>query len=106
MEEYAKKSQLSRKQPHLLAIGSNVTDLQQFFVVLDGVALPVSRQACGIVAATDILMKVHYVFNVAYAVQLTDFYTFIQTVVYGIPPSGQKISNRVKEIRIALQNVE
>ncbi|XP_071814095.1 uncharacterized protein [Apostichopus japonicus] len=30
VEEYAKKSQLSRKQPHLLAIGSNVTDLQQF----------------------------------------------------------------------------
>ncbi len=56
------------------------------------------------VAAFDELFKAHFVFAVSYDEALCNFYTFIQTTVYGIDVGTAKESPRVKEIRVRIQN--
>ncbi|XP_043986042.1 uncharacterized protein LOC122839002 [Gambusia affinis] len=52
------------------------------------------------VAAFDELFKAHFVFAVSYDATLLNFYTFIQTTVYGIDAATAKESPRVEEIRV------
>jgi len=58
------------------------------------------------VAAFDELFKEHFVFAVSYDEALCNFFTFIQTTVYGIDVGGAKESPRVKEIRVRIHNTE
>ncbi|KAM4597229.1 uncharacterized protein V3H82_023060 [Fundulus diaphanus] len=57
------------------------------------------------VAAFDELFKAHFVFAVSYDATLLNFYTFIQTTVYGIDVATAKESPRVKEIRVRINNI-
>ncbi|KAL7866045.1 hypothetical protein SRHO_G00112920 [Serrasalmus rhombeus] len=52
--------------------------------------------------AFDELFKAHFVFAVSYDEALNNFFTFIQTTVYGIDVGKAKESPRVKEIRVRL----
>ncbi len=58
------------------------------------------------IAAFDELFKVHFVFAVSYDEALCNFYTFIQTTVYGTDVGTAKECPRVKEIRVRIQNTE
>lgn len=109
MEDYIRSQQLqttTRKQPYILALGSRY-NVDQYFIAVDGTPIPVSRSACGITTATDLLFKVHFVFNINFAVQLQDFFIYLQVVLYGIGIlPGQKVSNRVKEVKVAVESME
>ncbi|PIK49749.1 hypothetical protein BSL78_13374 [Apostichopus japonicus] len=106
VEDYTNKASaegIIRRQPYLLGIG-NAHEIQQFFIIVDRRAIPTSRQSCNIVAATDVLFKFYYIFNLDYPPQLEDFFIYLQTEIYNIPVHpGQKLANRVKEIKVALQ---
>ncbi|XP_071832159.1 uncharacterized protein [Apostichopus japonicus] len=109
VEDYIRSQQLqttTRKQPYILALGSRY-NVDQYFIAVDGTPIPVSRSACGITTATDLLFKVHFVFNINFAVQLQDFFIYLQVVLYGIGIlPGQKVSNRVKEVKVAVESME
>ena len=49
----------------------------------------------------DKLYKLHYVFNVHYAVQLKMFFLFLESVVYGMS-SIQQMPNKVMELSAAI----
>ncbi|XP_071025097.1 uncharacterized protein [Oncorhynchus clarkii lewisi] len=90
------------QQPFLLCVGERKNSLQKFYIVVDQKAIPCKAQTS--VAAFDELFKAHYVFSVSYHEALCNFYTFIQTTVYGIDVGKAKESSRVKEIRVRLLN--
>eukprot|EP00063_Salmo_salar_P090382 XP_014065217.1 PREDICTED: uncharacterized protein LOC106610388 isoform X8 [Salmo salar] len=90
------------QQPFLLCVGERKNSLQKFYIVVDQKAIPCKTQTS--VAAFDELFKAHYVFSVSYHEALCNFYTFIQTTVYGIDVGKAKESSRVKEIRVRLLN--
>ncbi|XP_041727942.1 uncharacterized protein LOC121558618 isoform X3 [Coregonus clupeaformis] len=90
------------QQPFLLCVGERKNILQRFYIVVDQKAIPCKAQTS--VAAFDELFKAHYVFSVSYHEALCNFYTFIQTTVYGIDVGKAKESSRVKEIRVRLLN--
>lgn len=79
-------------QPFLLCVGER-NDMDQK-------AIPCKTQTG--VAAFDELFKAHFAFAVSYDEALCNFYTFIQTTVYGIDVGSVKESPRVKEIRARL----
>ena len=91
-------------QPFLLGVGEKKSSIQKFYVILDQKAIPCEAQTA--VAAFDELFKAHFVFAVSYDEALFNFYTFIQTTVYGIDMGTARESPRVKEIRVRLQNIE
>lgn len=101
IEDYVQAAE-ERKQPYILATGADLNNIHQYFIVLDGKAIPSPKS---IIYATDMLIKAHFVFNVEYSLQVRDFYIYLQTVIYGISPC-QKLSNRVKEVKIALESIE
>lgn len=90
-------------QPFLLGIGEKKSSIQKFYVILDQKAIPCETQTA--VAAFDELFKAHFVFAVSYDEALFNFYTFIQTTVYGIDVGNARESPRVKEIRVRLHNI-
>ncbi|XP_045572381.1 uncharacterized protein isoform X6 [Salmo salar] len=90
------------QQPFLLCVGERKNSIQKFYIVVDQKAIPCKTQTS--VAAFDELFKAHYVFSVSYHEALCNFYTFIQTTVYGIDVGKAKESSRVKEIRVRLLN--
>nr|XP_046232298.1 uncharacterized protein LOC124052281 isoform X2 [Scatophagus argus] len=87
-------------QPLLLCVGERKNSIQNFYIVLDQKVIPCSTQTG--VAAFDELFKAHFAFAVSYDEALNNFYTFIQTTVYGIDVGVMKESPRVKEIRARL----
>ncbi len=91
-------------QPFLLCIGEKRSSIQKFYFILDRKAIPCMTQTA--VAAFDELFKVHFVFAVSYDEALCNFYTFIQTTVYGTDVGTAKECPRVKEIRVRIQNTE
>ncbi len=91
-------------QPFLLCIGEKRSSIQKFYFILDQKAIPCMTQTA--VAAFDELFKVHFVFAVSYDEALCNFYTFIQTMVYGTDVGTAKECPRVKEIRVRIQNTE
>nr|XP_024654807.1 uncharacterized protein LOC101480956 [Maylandia zebra] len=84
-------------QPFLLCVGERKNIIQTFYIVLDQKVIPCVTQTG--VAAFDELFKAHFVFAVSYDEALHNFYTFIQTTVYGIDVGSVKESPRVREIR-------
>ncbi|KAL2086018.1 hypothetical protein ACEWY4_017077 [Coilia grayii] len=90
-------------QPFLLCVGEKKSKIQKYYIILDQKALPCVAQT--VVAAFDELFKAHFVFAVAYDEALFNFYTFIQTTVYGIDVATAKESPRVKEIRVRIDNI-
>lgn len=91
-------------QPFLLCVGEKKRSIQKFYIILDQKAIPCMTQTA--VAAFDELFKAHFVFALSYDEALVNFYTFIQTTVYGIDVDTAKESPRVKEIRVRLNNSE
>ncbi|XP_062396086.1 uncharacterized protein LOC134086912 [Sardina pilchardus] len=91
-------------QPFLLCVGEKKSSIQKFYVILDQKAIPCMAQTA--VAAFDELFKAHFVFAVSYDEALCNFYTFIQTTVYGIDVGTTKESPRVKEIRAKVDHTE
>ncbi|XP_063076104.1 uncharacterized protein LOC134466140 [Engraulis encrasicolus] len=89
-------------QPFLLCVGENKSKIQKYYIVLDQKALPCMAHTA--VAAFDELFKSHFVFAVAYDDALFNFYTFLQTTVYGIDVATAKESPRVKEIRARIDS--
>lgn len=90
-------------QPFLLCVGEKMSNIQKYYVILDQKALPCMAQTA--VAAFDELFKAHFVFAVGYDKALSNFYTFLQTTVYGIDVSTAKESPRVKEIRAKIGSI-
>lgn len=90
-------------QPFLLCIGENKSKIQKYYIILDQKALPCMAHTA--VAAFDELFKAHFVFAVSYDDSLFNFYTFLQTTVYGIDGATAKESPRVKEIRVRINNI-
>ncbi|CAL8361385.1 unnamed protein product [Arctogadus glacialis] len=91
-------------QPFLLCVGEKKSSIQKFYVILDQKAIPCVAQTA--VAAFDEMFKAHFVFAVSYDEALCNFYTFIQTTVYGIDSGTTKESPRVKEIRAKVDHIE
>ncbi|TDG99335.1 hypothetical protein EPR50_G00192910 [Perca flavescens] len=91
-------------QPFLLCVGQKKSSIQKFYIILDQKAIPCVAQTA--VAAFDELFKAHFVFAVSYDEALCNFYTFIQTTVYGIDVGTTKESPRVKEIRAKVDHIE
>ncbi|XP_030608908.1 uncharacterized protein LOC115796684 isoform X1 [Archocentrus centrarchus] len=89
-------------QPFLLCVGEKKSRIQKFYIILDQKPIPCVAQTA--VAAFDELFKAHFVFAVSYDATLLNFYTFIQTTVYGIDVATTKESPRVKEIRVRINN--
>lgn len=98
METFLKET--GPAQPFLLCVGERKNSIQNFYIILDQKAIP-SKTQTG-VAAFDELFKAHFAFAVSYDEALCNFYTFIQTTVYGIDVGSVKESPRVKEIRARL----
>ncbi|XP_051995024.1 uncharacterized protein LOC127652735 [Xyrauchen texanus] len=96
--------QVGSTQPFLLCVGEKRSRIQKFYIILDQKAIPCMTQTA--IAAFDELFKMHFVFAVSYDVALCNFYTFIQTTVYGIDVGTAKESPRVKEIRVRIHNTE
>ncbi|XP_051571183.1 uncharacterized protein LOC127450830 isoform X1 [Myxocyprinus asiaticus] len=94
--------QVGSSQPFLLCVGEKRSNIQKFYIILDQKAIPCMTQTA--VAAFDELFKAHFVFAVSYDEALCNFYTFIQTTVYGIDVGTTKESPRVKEIRVRFHN--
>lgn len=82
-------------QPFLLFVGEKKRRIQRYYIILDQVIPCVVHTA---VAAFDELFKGHFVFAGSYDEALFNFYTFIQTTIYGIDVATTKESPRVKEI--------
>lgn len=82
-------------QPFLLCVGEKKS-IQKFYIILDQKAIPCMTQTSA--AAFDKLFRAHFVFALSYVEALVNFYTFIQTTVYGIYVDTAKESPRVKEI--------
>ncbi|XP_074523915.1 uncharacterized protein LOC141788757 [Halichoeres trimaculatus] len=95
MDLFLKETSLA--QPYVLCLGERKNRIQNFFIVLDQKVIPCATQTG--VAAFDELFKAHFTFAVSYDEALCNFYTFIQTTVYGIDVGVVKESPRVKEIR-------
>ena len=62
-------------QPYLLAMGDN-KHIDKFFVVLDRQVMDAGSE---VIRAFDILFKVHFIFNVEFAVQHDNLYSFFHT---------------------------
>ncbi|XP_062396017.1 uncharacterized protein LOC134086491 isoform X2 [Sardina pilchardus] len=88
--------------PFLLCIGERKSSIQKYFVVLEQKAIPCEVNAAP--AAFDELFKAHFVFGRSYDEPLYNFFTFLQTTVYGIDVGSAKESPRVREIRARLLN--
>lgn len=97
-------AQFGSTQPFLLCVGESRNSIQKFYVIVDQKAIPCMMKTA--VAAFDELFKAHFVFAASYDEALYNFYTFIQTTVYGIDVGTAKESPRVKEIRVRIQNTE
>lgn len=91
-------------KPFLLCVGESRSSIQKFYVIVDQKAIPCTMKTA--FAAFDELFKAHFVFAASYDEALYNFYTFIQTTVYGIDVGTAKESPRVKEIRVRIQNTE
>ncbi|CAL9702426.1 unnamed protein product [Knipowitschia caucasica] len=91
-------------QPFLLCVGEKKSSIHKFYIILDQKAIPCVAQTA--VAAFDELFKAHFVFAESYDEALCNFYTFIQTTVYGIDIGTTKESPRVKEIRAKMDHIE
>lgn len=102
LEEHLQSRQESHQQPYLLASGTNKQAISSFYIVLDKKLIPC--QAATSLAAFDELFKVHFVFSVNYADALNNFYTFLQTTVYGIDVETTKESPKLKELRAKFMN--
>ncbi|XP_037387943.1 uncharacterized protein LOC119263450 isoform X2 [Pygocentrus nattereri] len=87
-------------QPYLLCVGEKKNSIHNYYIILDQRAVPCEAKTA--VAAFDELFKAHFVFAVSYDEALNNFFTFIQTTVYGIDVGKAKESPRVKEIRVRL----
>ncbi|XP_014909452.1 uncharacterized protein LOC106960717 isoform X2 [Poecilia latipinna] len=88
-------------QLFLLCVGEKKSSIQKFYIILDQKPIPCVAQTA--VAAFDELFKAHFVFAMSYDAALLNFYTFIQTTVYGIDVTTKE-SPRVKEIRVRINN--
>ena len=84
-------------QPYLLARGVSRECIDQYFIIVDHYAIPCSDNSP--ISAVDILFKTHYVFGLHYARPLQNFWTFIQTTIYGIDTETTNESPRVRELR-------
>ncbi|XP_028456286.1 uncharacterized protein LOC114570240 [Perca flavescens] len=76
-------------QPFLLCVGQKKSSIQKFYIILDQKAIPCVAQTA-VAALTNCLRPT--VFAVSYDEALCNFYTFIQTTVYGIDVGTTKES--------------
>ncbi|XP_071827689.1 uncharacterized protein [Apostichopus japonicus] len=91
----------SAMQPYILALGPTKSSISQYFIVVDHLALPcAAHDALG---AFDALFKSHYVFGLHYSKHLLNFWTFLQTTVYGIDINNTHQTPRVRALRSKLQ---
>ncbi|XP_041466263.1 uncharacterized protein LOC121416815 [Lytechinus variegatus] len=87
-------------QPFLLALGRSKAQITQYFIIIDHMALPCA--AHDIEGAMDALFKSHYVFGLEYARPLKNFWTFVQTTIYGVDVDITLEPPKVRELRAKL----
>lgn len=100
LQEHLDTVTASHPHPHLLAVGERKSLIQQFFVIVDGTAIPCRSNSS--LAAFDELFKAHFVFSKAYDAVLHNMFTFIQTTVCNIDMGRVRESPRVAEVRARL----
>ncbi|XP_041822633.1 uncharacterized protein LOC121627673 [Chelmon rostratus] len=86
-----------RRQPYLLAVGTQKSAIHKYFIVIDKHAVPCQSPDC--LASFDELFKAHLVFATSYNRDLANVYHFLQTAVYQIDAATTKVNLRVKEMR-------
>ena len=72
----------------------------QLFVIIENEAFP-----CGddITMAVDRMFKMHFIFDMFYAVELNTFYVFLERYVYNIRLENTKVPTRAKELMFSIQ---
>ncbi|XP_014832119.1 PREDICTED: uncharacterized protein LOC106910072 isoform X2 [Poecilia mexicana] len=71
-----------RRQPYLLAVGTQRSVIHKYFIVIDKHAIPCKSP--GSLACFDELFKAHFVFGTSYDHDLVNVYNFLQTAIYEI----------------------
>ncbi|KAM4529025.1 uncharacterized protein V3H82_027257 isoform 1-T1 [Fundulus diaphanus] len=85
------------RQPYLLAVGTQRSAIQKYFIVIDKHAIPCRSPDA--LASFDELFKAHFIFATSYNRDLANVYHFLQTAVYQIDAATTKVNPRVKEMR-------
>lgn len=78
-------------QPYLLAVGTRAK-IESYIIVLGDshyLMLPRNTQA---IRALDLLLKVHFVFNLHYCLGWKNVYRFIAAHIFHIPPENKRLS--------------
>lgn len=78
-------------QPLIIVIGENLSDLQQFFVYVDGAKLKFSS----FLSAIDCCFKIFHVLHLDYPRHCEGVYTFIQKYFYEITTTSDKVSPKI-----------
>ncbi|XP_024863938.1 uncharacterized protein LOC108242108 [Kryptolebias marmoratus] len=86
-----------RRQPYLLAVGTQRGVIHKYFIVIDKHAIPCKSP--GPLACFDELFKAHFVFGTSYDHDLVNVYNFLQTAIYEIDVETTKVNPRVAELR-------
>ncbi|XP_041802086.1 uncharacterized protein LOC121612955 [Chelmon rostratus] len=86
-----------RRQPYLLAVGTQKSAIHKHLLVIDKHAIP--RQSPDCLASFDELFKAHFFFATSYNRDLANVYHFLQTAVYWIDAATTKVNPRVEEMR-------
>ncbi|XP_014866019.1 PREDICTED: uncharacterized protein LOC106932058 [Poecilia mexicana] len=71
-----------RRQPYLLAVGTQRSVIHKYFIVIDKYIVPCKSP--GSLACFDELFKAHFVFGTSYDHDLVNVYNFLQTAIYEI----------------------
>ncbi|OXA49146.1 hypothetical protein Fcan01_15418 [Folsomia candida] len=69
-----------KTQPNLVCIGESSAVISSYFIVCDGVIIPINAKNS--VEAVDTLFKTHYVLAAEYDKNLVGFWKFIQVYIY------------------------
>ncbi|KAJ8364593.1 hypothetical protein SKAU_G00134240 [Synaphobranchus kaupii] len=89
-------------QPYLLAVGTQLSVIQKYFIVIDKHAIPCKSPDS--LACVDELFKAHFVFGASYNQNLENMYNFMQTSIYEIDVGTTKVTPRVAELRARIQH--
>lgn len=93
---------MESRQPYLLAVGTQMSVIHKYFIVIDKHAIPCKSPDC--LACIDELFKAHFVFGTSYNQDLVNVYNFLQTTIYEIDVENTKVNPRVAELRARMLN--
>lgn len=93
---------IDHKSPFLLLYKTAENEAAKYFIKADGHVIDVGDNA---VAAFDVLFKLHYCFNIEFALDLTPFYNFIAGCIFRLQePKGCCVSLQASLSNVTLEN--